>query len=41
MLGKSYSSLAHHEFFLFLAALMIAAAVLVAIFLKKLKRFAT
>ncbi len=41
MLGKSYSRLAHHEFFLFLAALMIAAAVLVAIFLKKLKRFAT
>jgi len=41
MLGKSYSSLAHHEFFLFLAALMIAAAVLVAIFLGKLKRFAT
>jgi POT family proton-dependent oligopeptide transporter len=41
MLGKSYSRLAHHEFFLFLTALMAVAAVLVAIFLKKLRRFAT
>jgi len=41
LLGKSYSRLAHHEFFLILAALMIAAAVLVALFLKKLKRFAS
>lgn len=41
LLGKSYSSLAHHEFFLLLAGLMLAAAVLVAVFLKKLKRFAT
>ncbi|HSA97297.1 MAG TPA: peptide MFS transporter [Acidobacteriota bacterium] len=40
LLGKSYSSLAHHQYFLFLAALMLLAAVLVAIFLKKLKRFA-
>jgi POT family proton-dependent oligopeptide transporter len=40
LLGKSYSSLAHHEFFLFLAALMVLAAVLVAVFLKKLRRFA-
>jgi POT family proton-dependent oligopeptide transporter len=40
LLGKSYSRLAHHQFFLFLAALMLLAAVLVAIFLKKLKRFA-
>ncbi len=40
LLGKSYSSLAHHEFFLILAALMLAAAVLVTLFLRKLKRFA-
>ena len=41
LLGKSYSRLPHHQFFLFLAALMLLAAVLVAIFLKKLRRFAT
>jgi POT family proton-dependent oligopeptide transporter len=41
LLGKSYSKLAHHQFFLLLAALMLLAAVLVALFLKKLKRFAT
>jgi proton-dependent oligopeptide transporter, POT family len=41
LLGKSYSALAHHQYFLFLAALMILAAVLVAVFLKKLRRFAT
>jgi len=41
MLGKSYSRLAHHEFFLFLTVLMALAAVLVALFIKKLKRFAT
>lgn len=41
LLGKSYSRLAHHEFFLFLAALMIAAALLVLAFLKRLKRFAS
>jgi POT family proton-dependent oligopeptide transporter len=41
LLGKSYSRLAHHEFFLLLAGLMLLAAVLVALFLKKLKRFAT
>jgi len=40
LLGKSYGRLAHHEFFLLLAALMLVAAVLVAVFLKKLKRFA-
>ena len=40
LLGKSYSRLAHHEFFLLLAGLMLLAAVLVALFLKKLKRFA-
>ena len=41
LLGKSYSRLAHHQFFLFLAALMLVAAILVATFLKKLRRFAT
>jgi POT family proton-dependent oligopeptide transporter len=41
ILGKSYSRLAHNEFFLFLTVLMALAAVLVAVFLKKLKRFAT
>jgi POT family proton-dependent oligopeptide transporter len=41
LLGKSYSQLPHHQFFLFLAALMIVAAILVATFLKKLRRFAT
>jgi POT family proton-dependent oligopeptide transporter len=40
LLGKSYSSLAHHDFFLLLAGLMLLAAVLVALFLRKLKRFA-
>jgi proton-dependent oligopeptide transporter, POT family len=41
LLGKSYSALAHHQFFLLLAGLMLLAAVLVALFLKKLNRFAT
>ncbi len=41
LLGKSYGRLPHDQFFLFLAALMLLAAVLVAIFLKKLRRFAT
>lgn len=41
LLGKSYSRLAHHEFFLFLAALMVTAAVLVLAFLKKLRRFSS
>jgi len=41
LLGKSYSALAHHQFFLLLTGLMLLAAVLVAVFLKKLRRFAT
>jgi POT family proton-dependent oligopeptide transporter len=41
LLGKSYGRLAHHTFFLALTGLMLLAAVLVAVFLKKLKRFAT
>jgi proton-dependent oligopeptide transporter, POT family len=40
-LGKYYSQWAHHWYFLFLAGLMLLAAALVALFLKKLKRFAT
>ena len=40
LLGKSYSALAHHQFFLLLAGLMLLAAALVALFLKKIKRFA-
>ena len=39
MLGKFYSRMPHHEFFLFLVALMAVAAVLVFVFLKKLRRF--
>jgi POT family proton-dependent oligopeptide transporter len=41
MLGKFYSRLPHHEFFLFLAVLMGVAAVLVFVFLKKLRRFSS
>jgi POT family proton-dependent oligopeptide transporter len=41
MLGKFYSRLPHHQFFLFLAVLMAMAAVLIAAFLKKLRRFST
>lgn len=41
MLGKFYSRMAHHEFFLILTALMALAAVLVTVFLKKLSRFST
>jgi POT family proton-dependent oligopeptide transporter len=39
MLGKFYSRLAHHEYFLFLAGLMVFSAVLVLLFMKKLKRY--
>jgi POT family proton-dependent oligopeptide transporter len=39
MLGKFYSAMPHHQFFLFLAGLMVLAAVLVAAFLRKLNRF--
>jgi hypothetical protein len=39
MLGKFYSAMPHHQFFLFLAGLMALAAVLVAAFLRKLNRF--
>ena len=41
ILGKFYSRLPHHQFFLFLAVLMAMAAVLVLVFLKKLRRFST
>jgi POT family proton-dependent oligopeptide transporter len=41
MLGKFYSRMAHHEFFLLLTALMAVAAVLVTVFLRKLSRFSS
>ncbi len=41
MLGKFYSRLPHHQFFLFLVVLMGVAAVLVFVFLKKLRRFSS
>jgi len=41
MLGKFYSRLPHDQFFLFLAVLMAMAAVLGAVFLKKLRRFSS
>ncbi len=40
LLGKSYSRLAHHQYFLFLAGLMVLSAALAAVFIKKLRRFA-
>jgi proton-dependent oligopeptide transporter, POT family len=40
LLGKFYSDFAHHSFFLLLTALLAVAAVLVLLFMKKLKRFA-
>lgn len=39
LLGKFYSRFAHHEYFLFLAGLMIFSAVLILLFMKKLQRF--
>ncbi len=41
LLGKSYSRFPHHQFFLFLTALLILAAFLVLVFMKKLKRFSS
>ncbi len=38
--GRFYSSISHHEYFLLLAGLSLFAAVLVLIFMKKLRRFA-
>jgi POT family proton-dependent oligopeptide transporter len=40
-LGKYYSDFAHHQFFLVLTGLLMLSAVLVLIFLKRLKRFAS
>jgi POT family proton-dependent oligopeptide transporter len=40
LIGKSYSRLAHHQFFLILAVLLVLAAVLVVAAMKKLRRFA-
>jgi POT family proton-dependent oligopeptide transporter len=39
LLGKSYSDFAHHEFFLLLTGLLAVSAVLVLIFMRRLKRF--
>jgi POT family proton-dependent oligopeptide transporter len=39
LLGKSYSRFAHHQFFLILTGLLAVAAILVLVFMKKLKRF--
>jgi len=39
MLGKSYSRFAHHQFFLLLTGFLAVSAVLVLVFMKKLKRF--
>lgn len=41
LLGKSYSRFAHHQFFLILTGLLAVAAVLVLVFMKKLKRFSS
>ncbi len=41
LLGKSYSRFAHSQFFLILAGLLVAAALLVLAFMKKLKRFSS
>jgi POT family proton-dependent oligopeptide transporter len=40
LLGKFYSDFSHHEYFLILTGLLFFSAVLVLLFLKKLKRFA-
>ncbi len=40
LLGRFYSALAHHEYFMLLAGLLFAASLLVLLFLKKLNRFA-
>jgi proton-dependent oligopeptide transporter, POT family len=39
LLGKSYSSFAHHQYFLLLTGLLAVSAVLVLVFMKKLRRF--
>jgi proton-dependent oligopeptide transporter, POT family len=40
LFGKFYSDMSHHEYFLLLGGLSVFAAVLVLVFMKKLKRFA-
>ncbi|MCJ7643699.1 MAG: MFS transporter, partial [Candidatus Aminicenantes bacterium] len=40
LMGKAYSRFAHHQYFLLLTGLLAVSAVLVLVFLKKLKRFA-
>jgi POT family proton-dependent oligopeptide transporter len=39
LLGKFYSDFAHHEYFLILTGLLVFSAVLVLMFMKKLKKF--
>jgi POT family proton-dependent oligopeptide transporter len=39
LLGKSYSDFAHHEYFLLLTGLLVFSAILVLVFMKRLKRF--
>jgi len=39
LIGKFYSDFAHHEYFLILAGLLLFSAILVLLFMKKLKRF--
>jgi len=39
LMGKYYSRFAHHQYFLLLTGLLAVSAVLVLLFLKKLKRF--
>jgi proton-dependent oligopeptide transporter, POT family len=40
LLGKFYSQFQHHTYFIILTGLLLFSAVLVLLFLKKLKRFA-
>jgi POT family proton-dependent oligopeptide transporter len=39
MLGKYYSDFTHHEYYLLLTGLLAVSAVLVLVFMKRLKRF--
>jgi POT family proton-dependent oligopeptide transporter len=41
LLGKSYSRFAHHQYFLLLTGLLVVAAFLVLVFMRKLKRFSS
>jgi POT family proton-dependent oligopeptide transporter len=41
LMGKSYGKMAHHQFYLMLAGMLLLTAVLVLFFMKKLKRFSS